>query len=212
MHARLRHEAEADPGSAAREVALARIDHDLDSRYAKAHRGALRALDSPRYFSLLDDLDRMVDEPPLTSRATGPAGRDLPRLARKAFRAVRRRHDAAEAAPTPEEREKGLHEVRKAAKRARYAGEALQPAFGKDAKRFAAAMERIQEILGDHHDGVVTQQTLIAMAAQAHTAGENAFELGRLAGREEARVVRAEDEYRRAWTAASKKKLRRWTR
>lgn len=208
MHARLRHDAQGDPAG----TALARIDHDLDDRYAGAHRAALQAMTSQRYSRLLGDLDDLLDDPPLMLNATEPAGQILPPLAGRAFDAMRRLHDAAEAASTPEDREAGLHEVRKAAKRARYAAEAMTLAFGKDAKRFAAAMEQVQEVLGEHHDSVVTQQTLADMAARAHAAGEDTFELGRIAGREEQRLRAADDEYRTAWKAASKKKLRRWTR
>jgi len=136
----------------------------------------------------------------------------LPRTARKAYREVRRLHGRAQAAESAEQRETLLHEVRKAAKRARYAGEALRPAFGDDAKKFAAAMEEVQEVLGEHRDSVIAGQTLTGLAAQAREEGEDTFELGRLAGLEEARSAAAAAAYDAAWAAASRKKLRRWTR
>jgi CHAD domain-containing protein len=62
-----------------------------------------------------------------------------------------------------------LHEVRKAAKRARYAAEPLIPIYGQDAARYADAFEHVQAVLGDYHDVVVTQPVLRRLAAQAHT-------------------------------------------
>ena len=48
-----------------------------------------------------------------------------------------------------------LHAVRIRAKRARYAAEAVAPAIGKAAKRFASAVADVQEVLGNHQDAVV---------------------------------------------------------
>lgn len=201
--------APASPGTA---VARARLDTSLSRRYDHARAELLRQLDSPRYLRLLDDLDGLLDAPPLTSRARRPAREELPSRARKAWKALRRAHRAAEAAATPAERAIALHEVRKAAKRARYTGEALQPVFGKDAERFATAMERIQEVLGEHQDSQVARETLAATAAQAYAAGEDTFPYGFVAGLEEGSAVTARTLYGDVWRAASRKKLRRWTR
>jgi CHAD domain-containing protein len=211
LHARLREALAHEGKDPARDAAAARIDTELGARYERAHREVLSDLDSPRYFRLLDELDALVADPPLTDAAGLRADDVLPRQARKAYREVRSLHDQAQAADSTEERETLLHEVRKAAKRARYAGEALRPAFGKDAKRFAAALEEVQEVLGEHRDSVIAGETLTGLAAQAHDAGEETFELGRLAGLEQARAAAAEAAYDEAWRAASAKKLRRWT-
>lgn len=212
LHARLREMLGPEGQDPARDAAAARIDAELGTRYDRARREVLGDLDSPRYFRLLDELDALVASPPLTDAAARPARKVLPRTARKAYREVRRLHDQARAAGSTEERETLLHEVRKAAKRARYAGEALAPAFGKDARRFAAAMEEVQDVLGEHRDSVIAGQTLTGLAVQAREAAEDTFELGRLAGLEEARAAAAEAAYDAAWGAASRRKLRRWTR
>jgi len=44
-------------------------DERLAPQNAAARRAALRALDSPRYFALLDELDGLLAEPPLTATA-----------------------------------------------------------------------------------------------------------------------------------------------
>ena len=58
------------------------------------------------------------------------------------------------------ERDERLHAARKAAKRVRYAAEALLPVYGKDARRFAKRIEDVQEVLGEHQDSVVIQPLL----------------------------------------------------
>ena len=52
--------------------------------------------------------------------------------------------------------------VRIGAKRVRYAAEAVASAVGKEAKRFARAVEGFQEVLGDHQDAVVAGRILEA--------------------------------------------------
>ncbi|MCK6211830.1 CYTH and CHAD domain-containing protein [Georgenia sp. EYE_87] len=212
LRARLREMLDRDGHEPDRDAAAARVDTELGTRYDRAHREVLSDLDSPRYFRLLDELDALVAAPPLTEAAGRPAREVLPRTARKAYRELRRLHHRAREAESAEEHETLLHEVRKAAKRARYAGEALRPAFGRDAKRFAAAMEEVQEVLGEHRDSVIAGQTVTGLAAQARDDGEDTFELGRLAGLEEARSAAAAEAYDAAWAAASRRKLRRWTR
>ncbi|MEK8143221.1 CHAD domain-containing protein [Streptomyces sp. M10(2022)] len=73
--------------------------------------------------------------------------------------------------PPGQDRDLAMHEARKAAKRARYAGEAARPALGKPAKRFAERMKAVQQVLGDHQDSVVARDALRAIAVQAHAAG-----------------------------------------
>ena len=68
-----------------------------------------------------------------------------------------------------------LHDARKAAKRARYVSEALVPVFGKKAKRMGKAAERVQGVLGDHQDRVLTCRVLAEAGEQAALAGEAGF-------------------------------------
>ena len=72
--------------------------------------------------------------------------------------------------------------ARKAAKRARYAGEAMTPAIGKDARRFANQMKKVQSVLGDHQDAVIAREVERELGIAAHLAGENAFSYGRCTG------------------------------
>jgi transposase, IS6 family len=99
---------------------------------------------------------------------------------------MRRARRAAAGQPT----DAALHEARKAAKRARYAGEALAPAIGPKASRFTKQMKKIQSILGDHQDAVIARQVERELGISAHLAGENAFSYGLLYGRDSCDAAR----------------------
>ena len=86
--------------------------------------------------------------------------------------------DKADPQPEGAKREELLHEARKSAKRARYAAESVSSAFGKHATAFAAAMEGMQEALGEHQDSVVARQRLRELAGEASNPG-TAFTCGR---------------------------------
>jgi len=174
---------------------------------ADARRALLIALDSERYFALLDELDALLAEPPLTEEAALPAARVLPREVRRAYRqANRRMRRARRGQPTNE----ALHQARKAAKRVRYASEAVAPALGKEAGRLARQMQRIQSVLGDHQDAVIARQLERELGIVAHLGGENAFSYGLLYGRDACRAEQFRAQARRAWKRASRRRYRRW--
>ncbi len=84
-----------------------------------------------------------------------------------------------------------LHRARKAAKRARYAGELVQPVIGKRASKQAGRHEALQDLLGEHQDSIVTAELLLRLGEIAGTTpGENGFTFGLLYERELARAVR----------------------
>jgi CHAD domain-containing protein len=156
----------------------------------------LEALDSDRYLALLRGLDALT-----------PSGRrnPVPRRLDRARARVRKAADAADAAP-PEGRDEAFHEVRKAAKRARYAAEAAGSALGRPAKRrakrLAKRMTALQGLLGEHHDTVAAREVLRTMGAHAYLAGENGFSFGRLHALEERRGEDLLREYPRLRRAA----------
>lgn len=168
----------------------ARLDHELRQTYRQAHDRLLAELDGSRYLALLDALDAFLAAPPFSAAADRPAGPELRRLTRRSLRRVEAAMTAAHA-PEPIAPDAGpsgagdarLHEVRKAAKRARYAAEAVAPVVGRPARRFAKQMSVLQETLGDHQDALVAQDRLRELAVQAHLAGENTFTYGLLHGR-----------------------------
>nr|WP_241744057.1 CYTH and CHAD domain-containing protein [Cellulosimicrobium arenosum] len=191
----------------------ARVVDELDARYRDTQRAAVEQMGQERYLALLDALVVLAGDPPLsasTADPADPARTVLPPLARKAWKRARRRARAADAA-TGERRDELLHDVRKAAKRARYAGEAMAPALGEDAARFACRFETVQDALGEHHDAVGLAGTLRRLGMQANLRRENGFSYGLLVGVERQRAQSALEDYETAWERAGRRRVRRWT-
>src|SRR6266516_475391 len=188
----------------------ARVQGHFASVRADARTALLGALDSQRYFSLLDELDKLMAEPPLTPQAAMPAADVLPAAARRPYRQVRRRMRRARRASPGQPRDAALHEARKAAKRARYASEAMAPALGKNARRFARQMKKVQSVLGDHQDAVIARQVERELGIGAHLAGENAFSYGLLYGRDACDGERLQAQAWRTWKRASRPRYRSW--
>ena len=177
---------------------------------AATRAAALKALDSGRYLALLDRLDQLLADPPLTARAGLPASELLPAAVDRMRRRVRRRMRRAEGTPAGPDRDAALHEARKAAKDARYAAEAASLGFGKPASQFANRMKKVQSVLGDHHDAVVARGTVREIGVQAHLAGENAFSFGVLYERDSQLAADLERLAWPAWEQAERRKYRRW--
>lgn len=170
----------------------ARLSSDLLDAEHEAYDRIREVLGGERYFALLDALDDLMGTPPLTKAAGKPAG-TLDALAAKSWRRVTRAYDRAQAVADPAEREPAMHDVRKAAKRARYTAEAL------GMNKLAKQAESVQEVLGTHLDGVVAQGRLAAEAETARQSGEDTFTYGVLTGLERAAAERAFEEFPRVW-------------
>jgi len=183
----------------------ARIQGHFASVRAAARTELLAALDSDRYFSLLDDLDRLLAEPPFTAAAARPAAEVLPVAARRAFRQARRRmHRAWRAAPG-QPCDEALHRARKSVRRARYAAEVAAPAAGRKAARFANRMKRAQSVLGEHQDSVIARAVARDLGIGAHLAGENAFSYGLLYEWDACAGERLRARARSRWKKAARK-------
>lgn len=163
------------------------------------------ALDSPRRRALGADLGALLADPPLRRRAGRAAVPELARVAAREQRRVRERVRAALAAPAGE-RDAALHEARKAAKRARYAGETAAPVVGGRAERYAERMKAVQEVLGEHQDAVVAAAALVGQGE----AGGEPFGYGALYARELAAARAARDRLPQVWKRARKRKLARF--
>ena len=159
----------------------ARVTAHFTAELAQARQTALEALGGQRYLRLLDDLDALLADPPLTPSADREAGKVLAKPVRRAARRLRR---ALAAVPGAEDRDTAIHEARKAAKRARYAAEAAVPALGGTAKRQAAQAKELQQLLGDHHDSVVARAMLLDLAGTARAAGQDTFTYGLMHARQ----------------------------
>ncbi len=170
------------------------------------------ALDDPRYFALLDDIDALLTDPPLTRRGRRPARRELPGLIGRVDAKVTRRMRRADQQRPGPARDAALHEVRKAAKRLRYATEVALPVLGKPARRFRKRVKPVQQLLGEHHDAVVSRPVLREIGMQAHLDGENGYTFGLLHGQQSTEMHDAERALPAAWRRLTARKRRRWLR
>ena len=200
----------AEPAALQHGPVVRRIRSTMAARYKQAHTHGVAQLGSERYYALLDSLDALVADPPLAPDAGTLPVEHLTKLVRRTWRTIDALHDELDRTDDRYERDVHLHEVRKAAKRARYAGEALSPTFGAAASGFASAMAAIQGALGDHQDSVVIREELIALAAAAEEADESTFTYGRLHALEQVRGAETEEAFAAAWKKASDRSVLRW--
>lgn len=189
----------ADLTSAAAVTGAALLDHFRLIR-SDARAALLATLLSSRYTELLHDLVGAVEAPFDDDR---PAEAVVGPLAEAPWLRLRRVVDKLPADPADSD----LHHVRIRAKRCRYAAEAVAPVVGEPAERFAAAVEDLQDVLGDHQDTVMSEDALRRAAA---THPQLAPEAWQLIDHER----RARAELRTAWPAVWEKaadpELRSW--
>ncbi len=187
-----------------------RLQEDLHGKHSRSRSEALTFMGSAEYAKLLDDLVAFVDVGFTAEIADQPAAKVLPKMVRRSARKLVRRVHAAFEASAGAEREHALHRARKAAKQARYAGEATSPAFGRAAATLAEHAKEIQQILGEHQDSVVACDVLrdFAIAADGR-ANESAFTFGVLAGLERAYGADARRRFDVLWSPAVAKQMLR---
>jgi CHAD domain-containing protein len=180
----------------------ARLTRYFSPESATARLAVDRTLRSRRYRELLDALDALLSAPPLTRRAAHPAAEELPRHVRRAHRKVVRR---MESLPEGSGRDAGLHRLRKAAKRFRYAAECAEPVVGRKARRARKAAKSLTQSLGAHQDAAVTRPLLRDLAVQAHQARENGFTFGMLYEQENQRAADADAAFPAQWEKFTQK-------
>ncbi|GLI29144.1 hypothetical protein ARHIZOSPH14_33860 [Agromyces rhizosphaerae] len=156
--------------------------------YGVAHARLVELMDGARAVARAAELEAFCADPPFAPGADAaavPALNGL--LASEAKRAVRR----ARAADDSLER---LHRARKAARRLRYAAEAVSapPAevLGDAARELGAAGERIHDLLGDQRDALVFARHARRAGAHAAHHGETAEGYDRLASAAESTAAR----------------------
>lgn len=189
----------SDAGSGA--ALLDRLDAERD----QARAVMLKGLRSARYDRLLDMLALAAAGPLFSTggarAATEPPRELLPGLVRRPWRRLAAAANELGAEPS----DQALHRVRILAKRCRYAAEAAAPALGRPARRFAAKVEALQDVLGDHQDAVVAEAWLRNAATPEH-----ALAVGELIALQRIERDRLRRAWPAAWAAASARKLRTW--
>ena len=188
----------------------ARIDAYFARVRTDARAAVLTALDSERYTALLDSLDALIADPPLGPAGQHAAGPTLAAAVARSYRTTRRRMRRALAAPPGLGRDVAFHQARKAAKRARYAAEAVTAVAGLDARRFAGQMQKVQSVLGNHQDTVIARQLERSLGVAAHLAGENAFSYGLFYERDACDARMLQDLAADVWRKSSRRRYRCW--
>ena len=165
-------------------------------------------MQSVRYVALLDALVEAAATPWLSPGASAIAEEALPPLMRGTWRRLAR----AVRALRKNGPDEAWHAARIRAKQARYAAEALVPVFGRPAKRLAAQLELVTELLGRHQDAAVAAEAASALATTKGVGGRGGYALGLLhdAQRAEARAVRKE--FEQVWPKVAAPRRRRWLR
>lgn len=238
-HERVRTLLESEPTGLVMGHASQRLDEGFEERYSSGRRSIEEALHSERYTALLADLEEFLAGPPADGNASQPAPKGTGKLLSKESRRLQRKFEewerlangehvpeAQEDVPETQEdvpeaqsehahsraKDVALHEIRKAAKRLRYAAEIVgqapgKKAGGKKAKRLEKGAHRLQKILGMHQDSVVVRQLLVNLGSRASRSGENGFSYGRLHAREEATARETEADFLKAWKKFHAKEL-----
>jgi CHAD domain-containing protein len=155
----------------------------LERKRRTARRKLMAALDSDRYFALLDALEQPV--------ATIAETLTLEEIHASEHKQLRNAVKTLDDTSSDEE----LHAVRIKVKRARYAAE-LSGAGG-----YVKGAKVLQDVFGEHQDAVVAARELRDLATRMP---DTALAAGRLVEREHERAARGRDEWRSAWKKLAK--------
>ena len=194
MRLRLEAALDAEPRDLGVGPARRRLRAELVKEQKQGLASAQEALDSERYFRLLDALDALAADLPLSSAAGAKSRRVMGDLVRRDAQRLRRAVKAVEDSDL-EGRDAALHEARKKAKRLRYSAELATPAGGRHAKKLAKRAKAVQEDLGRHQDSVLARDRLRQLGAALDQEGENGFIFGVLYGLERRHAERARHDF-----------------
>ncbi|MGZ7497074.1 CYTH and CHAD domain-containing protein [Corynebacterium sp. ZY180755] len=209
------------------EDAKQHLREDMTKKYRFEHSRVVKILNNPRYFQLLDNLDEILSNPPLAPASSEPnASTPAPASIQpesgkttaetilgdhldKAYQRLVRRHEYAVTSWGDEnlslhEREDRFHSMRKAAKKLRYAAEAVGDATDLDTGKLYSACKNMQEVLGDFQDAVTSRDKLLELARKAHRRGEDTFGYGVLFQQENQLSLDYLQDYRDAFKAIKK--------
>jgi CHAD domain-containing protein len=167
----------------------------IRARRRQAQATLVSQLSDSWYLSLLNRLETATEKPRI-GRPASPA-----KMLRKEHRRARRR---ARQALSDTATDGELHELRKAVKHARYAGELAAATSVKGASGYVTRAKKVQDILGDHQDGVVALHVLADLDHElqrpaAHAAADSLVE------EQESRKLAAREALPKAWRRLDKR-------
>jgi CHAD domain-containing protein len=182
-----------------------RLLGSLERHREQARARLLTVLRSTDYDEVLGDLISMAARPPVTAAAEGAAREALPPLLKQRWKSLRKAVARGGSAPSDED----LHRIRIRAKRFRYASEAATPVLGKAAKKAAKSAERLQDVLGEVQDGVMSREWL--EGASAGVNGRQGFVAGLLAARLDRTGQAARDSWKTSWESLARRVSALWS-
>lgn len=160
--------------------AVAGFAADARAAHAAATTTLVDHLHSRAHRQLLADVVAFAADPPLSARGANHPTRTARKALAKAGAAV-----LATDGDSLDDR----HAIRKAARRLRYAAEAVSDTFGRDAVRVAVAAEALQNALGENRDLVLLASHLRQKAEGSGLAGAAAAGVERLAAATDERAA-----------------------
>jgi CHAD domain-containing protein len=205
-----------EAGSLPESEGVRQLQGRLQEQRREASGDLTKAIVGERYVNLLDRLAAAAVAPPLAGGVTAgadrssrrmadtPAAKVLAELVAGRWRGLRRKIRKGGNRPSDGQ----LHRIRIAAKQLRYAAETAVPVAGKPAARMAKAAERLQSVLGDHHDAVNAEQWLRREALSSPA--EASFAAGRLVAGQERIQHQLRKRWKGPWGEIRGKKLRSW--
>ena len=196
-------EVDALPGTERR--AARQLLRALEAERESARATLLEALGNVRYLSLLDSVRAAARAP--RAVAVDGDGNDLSLkdIAAGEFGRLRKAVKKLPADPSDDE----LHGVRIKTKRARYAAELAEGAVGKPAARFVDRAKRLQDVIGEHQDALVSEDRIRSLLRTVR-GPQVAFAAGLLVGRERERRRSAREEWPQAWKRLQQSGKRAW--
>lgn len=190
--------------------ALAPLFRTLAVEHERASGRLKEVLQGERYQDLIERLEQSIIATPLRSDVGKLRRSELPSLVGKAWKSLRKRGRALR----PDDPDNDFHEVRKRAKRARYAAEDVADALGKhrakEARRFAERATQVQDVLGEHQDASIAAQEIARIAALHPYDIPFTLAAHRLFKRQMRLADRSRERFFRVWEKLDRKKYRRW--
>jgi CHAD domain-containing protein len=147
----------------------------LEEQHQQARTKLAEAFESRRFGVLVQHLQRL-DE--WTLDQNPPVLADGPRRLRRAYKQLHKRADAVDdQSPAAD-----LHAIRIRAKRLRYTAEFFELVYGKPARRLAECVVKLQDLLGNLQDGVVSRELMHAavQSSAGAWAAQTTLALGQL--------------------------------
>lgn len=166
--------------------AVAGFAADARAAHAAATTTLVDHLHSRAHRQLLADVVAFAADPPLSARGANHPTRTARKALAKAGAAVLATDGDSDGDDNSLD---DRHAIRKAARRLRYAAEAVSDTFGRDAVRVAVAAEALQNALGENRDLVLLASHLRQKAEGSGLAGAAAAGVERLAAATDERAA-----------------------